>query len=288
MDSMTLYRGMDIGTAKPSNSDRDRVPHHLVDVLDPCEPASVDWYVNSADRICQDIFARGRRPLLVGGTPLYLKACLRGLFEGPPADATLREKLTSEAEDAGSESLHVRLEDVDPKSAQRIHPRDTRRIIRALEVHQLTGRPLSEYQIQFALPAHPLPPVACLVRPREELYRRIDDRVLRMLGAGWIEEVRRLIGQPRPPTREALQAAGYREIVQFLDGELECEEMVGRIQTRTRQLCKRQLTWFRHLEECSFFETSESEPIESVVRRIGDFLECPNEVNGSEETKPRS
>ena len=149
MDSMALYRGMDIGTAKPTADDRRRVPHHLLDVLDPWESASVAWWLRQAAECCREITGRGRRVLFVGGTPLYLKALLRGLFDGPPADAELRRRLTEEAERLGAPTLHARLATVDAVSAGRLHPNDVRRVIRALEVWELTGRPLSAWQTQW-------------------------------------------------------------------------------------------------------------------------------------------
>ncbi len=149
MDSMALYRRMDIGTAKPTSAERRRVPHHLLDVLDPWESASVAWWLQHALACCQDIVRRGKRPLFVGGTPLYLKALLHGLFDGPPADEAIRRRLSEEAAIHGSESLHARLAAVDPVSAARLHTNDLRRLIRALEVWELTGRPISAWQTQW-------------------------------------------------------------------------------------------------------------------------------------------
>lgn len=275
MDSMTLYRGMDVGTDKPTRAQRDAVPHHLVDVLEPWESASVDLYLRLADRAALEILARGKRPLFVGGAPLYLKACLRGIFEGPPADPELRKSLEREAADAGAPELHRRLRSIDPAAAARILPGDLRRIVRALEVYHATGRPISEWQTEFRRKASPTPPVACIVRPREEQHRRINERVVRMLEAGWVEEVRRLMSEApqRRPGRSARQAVGYEEIVLHLEGRLSRAEMVDRIQTRTRQFYKRQMTWFRHIEECVWIETSEQEPDHVLLERIVRFLE---------------
>ena len=149
MDSMALYRGMDVGTAKPGPDERRRVPHHLIDVLDPWESASVAWWLRRAAECCTEIENRGRRVLFVGGTPLYLKAVLHGLFDGPPADEQLRRRLADEAETLGPAALHARLADVDPVGAARLHPNDVRRVVRALEVWQLTGRPISAWQTQW-------------------------------------------------------------------------------------------------------------------------------------------
>jgi tRNA dimethylallyltransferase len=271
MDSMALYRGMDVGTAKPDAGQRRRVPHHLIDVLDPWESASVAWWLGRAAECVREIEARGKRALIVGGTPLYLKALLHGLFDGPPADAELRRRLTEEAERLGSAALHARLAAVDPASAARLHPNDARRIIRALEVWQLTGRPLSAWQTQWKdketrrqgdkengepgdSSSHCLPvslsPCLYLDLPRGELYARIDSRVVRMFDAGLLDEAAALRRLPRPLGREAAQAVGYQEAFAHLDGLTTRDEAIRRIQVRSRRLAKRQLTWFRQMPEC--------------------------------------
>jgi tRNA dimethylallyltransferase len=254
MDSMTLYRGMDVGTAKPGPEERRRVPHHLLDVLDPWESASVAWWLERAAACCRDIEARGRRPLFVGGTPLYLKALLFGLFDGPPADEALRRRLAAEAERLGRAALHARLARVDPAAAARLHANDVRRVVRALEVWELTGRPISAWQRQWpgaGQGGSPVPDRAMwLDLPRPEVYRRIDARVEGMIAAGLVDEVRALRRLPRPPGREASQALGYKELFDHLDGRATLAEAVERIQTRSRNLAKRQLTWFRHLPGC--------------------------------------
>jgi tRNA dimethylallyltransferase len=280
MDSMALYRGMDVGTAKPMPEERCWVPHHLIDVLDPWESASVAWWLERAAACCREIEARGRRVLIVGGTPLYLKALLRGLFDGPPADETLRRRLTAEAEEMGCSALHSRLAAVDPATAARLHPNDVRRVVRALEVWELTGKPMSAWQTQWRSakrgsrmedrgssadggayevdpPSSILHPrssilVLCLDLPREHLYAHIDARVRQMFAAGLVEEVRALQNVGHPLSREASQALGYKETFAFLAGQATLEETIVRIQTRTRQFAKRQLTWFRHLPECQF------------------------------------
>jgi len=273
MDSMTVYRGLDIGSAKPSIEDQAKVRHHLLDLLDPSESASVDWYLRHARTAAADIAGRGKLPLFVGGTPLYLKAALRGLFEGPAADLALRARLENEAKGAGVLELHARLAKVDPRAAIKIQPTDLRRIVRALEVFEKTGTPISEWQRQFDRPADPRPPVACIVQPTAELKRRIDCRVLAMIDAGWIDEVCRLRDRPAPLSREASQAVGYMEIGEFLDGRIDRSTMVARIQARTRQFRKRQMTWFRHIEECRFVETGAHEPFASLAERVAAFFE---------------
>jgi tRNA dimethylallyltransferase len=254
MDSMTLYRGLDVGTAKPTAEERARVPHHLIDVLDPWQSASVAWWLDRAEHAVKEIQARGRTVLFVGGTPLYLKALLHGLFDGPQADPQIRDRLTAEADRDGPAGLHTRLAVVDPTAADRLHPNDQRRVIRALEVWELTGRPISDWQRQWRentdLDAGPA--VYCIERPRQELYDRIDRRVLDMLAAGWLDEARRLRQLNPPVSREVFAAIGYRELFAFLDGRTTWDETVQAIQQRTRTFAKRQLTWFRHLPACRF------------------------------------
>ncbi len=255
MDSMALYRRMDIGTAKPTPEQREQVPHHLVDVLEPWESANVAWWLREAERVCRDIEARGKRVLFVGGTPLYLKALLFGIFEGPPADDAIRQRLSEEAERVGLAELHRQLEAVDPASARKIHPNDLRRVIRALEVHQLTGTPLSAWQTQWAAPLPPAdesepPAIVWLDLPRETLYERIDRRVVAMFDAGLVEEVRQLRSLEQPLSVEASQALGYKEVFAYLDGHSALSATIAEVQMRSRNFAKRQITWFRHLPGC--------------------------------------
>jgi tRNA dimethylallyltransferase len=271
LDSMALYRGMDIGTAKPTREERAAVPHHLVDVIGPHEEFSVAQFLAAADAAVREIKGRGRVALFVGGTPLYLKALLRGIFSGPPADWELRRRLQDEAAREGEESLHKRLAAVDPRSAGRLHPRDTRRVIRALEVFEKTGRGISELQRQFhrARPAEECR-VFVLDCPRGELARRIDRRVDAMFAAGLVDEVRRLLASPTPPGRTASQAVGYREVIEHLRGERDLAETIELVKLRTRQFAKRQMTWFRSLSECRFVEMSSERSAADVAREIAD------------------
>ncbi len=260
LDSMTVYRGMDIGTAKPSSADRARVPHHLLDVLDPWESLTVAGWLERAEAACTDITVRGLRPIFVGGTPFYLKALLHGLFPGPPADVGLRANLEADADRDGNAALHARLAAVDAKTAARLHPNDVRRVVRALEVHALTGKPISEWQqtwdtVSFSATPQAAPPPARipavkLELPRETLYDRINRRVTAMLDAGWMDEVRQLKELPQPLSREARQALGYREMLEYIDNGGDWDETVNRIRIHTRQFAKRQLTWFRHMPVC--------------------------------------
>ena len=281
LDSMTLYRSMDIGTAKPSLEERARVPHHLIDVLDPWESGNVAWWLREAAVCCREIESRGKQVLFVGGTPFYLKAIVQGLFESPPVDEELRSQFEEQARLHGVDFLHAQLLAVDPITGKRLHPNDVRRVVRALEVWKLTGKPLSEWQQQgwWGPEAHPRngegenpsPPSLlgkggrglgsdefsrCLVLevPREELNNRINKRVEAMVEAGWLDEVRRLRGLSRPLGKEASKALGYRELAAFLDGLGSLTDAVQMIQLRSRQFAKRQMTWFRHLPGCELCE----------------------------------
>ena len=269
MDSMALYRDMDIGTAKPSRRQREAVPHHLIDLIGPHEEFSLAQYIEAAHGQVEEIRARGHKALFVGGTPLYLKGLLRGIFEGPPADWDFRKQLKEEAQQHGSEVLYRRLAQVDPISAQRLHPNDTRRLIRALEVYEKTGRPISELQQQFEIGREP---EACRVFvldwPRERLHARIDRRVDEMFAAGLVDEVEQLLARPEPLGRTARQAVGYREVIEHLAGEHDLQETVELIQLHTRQLAKRQATWFRSLSECRFVPMTESSDTTAIVDRI--------------------
>jgi tRNA dimethylallyltransferase len=247
MDSMTLYRGMDIGTAKPTPAERERVPHHMIDVLDVHESANVAWWLERAAAACDDIRARGKRPLFVGGTPFYLKAMLHGIFEGPPIDTGLRRELEREANALGPVAFHAKLAAVDPAAAAKIHANNIRRVVRALEVHTATGIPMSELQCAASWDAPPRKMAAVMLDwPRNVLAARINTRVDAMLAAGWLEECRTLLG--RGFSKEARQAVGYSLLMDALRSPSSSLESIAElIRQQTRQFAKRQLTWFRKL-----------------------------------------
>jgi len=280
MDSMTVYRGMDIGTAKPTAQERAEVPHHLIDELEPHQSANVAWWLARATNVCAEIRARGKRPLFVGGTPLYLKAIRHGLFDAPPADPLIRAKWDAFAEQHGLPELHAQLMAIDAKSAARLHPNDVRRVVRALEVYDLTGKPLSSFQQTWDSPsfANATPTTAsipCIILewPREELYARIDRRVRAMFDAGWLEEARRLRAQPL--SREAGQALGYRELFALLASETpELEATIALVRMRTRQFAKRQLTWFRSLKFCTKVAADSAD----IIGEIADLGLLPAKI----------
>lgn len=277
LDSMAVYRGMDVGTAKPTVEQRRRVAHHLIDVARPNEDYSLARYVEEAHAAIEAIRGRGRQVLFVGGTPLYLKALLRGIFSGPPADWEFRHQLESEARQHDAEFLHRRLAKVDPVAAGRLHARDWRRLIRALEVYEKTGRPISDWQQQFDEPR--IEPqrsrVFWLNWPRESLYARIERRVDAMFAAGLVDEVRTLVEQYGNLSRTASQAVGYREVLKHLQQQGDLDEVIALVKTRTRQFARRQLTWFRRLSECRPVEVAGEESPRQLAARILDLAPLP-------------
>lgn len=272
LDSMALYRGMDIGTAKPSADDRQRVTHHLVDLLEPNEDFSISDYTRRAHETIAEIRSRGREVLFVGGTSLYLKAMLRGLDPGPPADWEFRREVDAEVERVGIEALHERLRQVDPLSAAKLHPHDKRRIIRALEVFRATGQPISHRQMQFDEgAAAERCRVFALFWPRAELHRRIETRVDRMFAEGLVDEVRGLLARFGSISRTATQAVGYREALAHLEQHVPLDRTIETVKARTRQFARRQETWFRSLSECRRVAmTPDATPAEVAERIVAD------------------
>lgn len=271
LDSMAVYRGMTIGTAKPSVADRDCVRHHLIDIAEPVEDFSVTEFIRLAHDAALEISVRGSVPLFVGGTGLYLRSILRGIFEGPEADWNLRHHWEQQAVLHGPDWLHAELSVRDPAAARRLHPNDMRRIIRAIEVHELTGKPLSEDQHHRPRPLEERPScVVWLHPPRHWLHARINCRIDRMMQDGWLEETRLLLESERPPGRTARQALGYRELIRHLEGEISLWDAIEQIKISTRQFAKRQHTWFRNLEECQPLEMtgheSAAELADSILR----------------------
>jgi len=269
LDSMALYREMDIGTAKPTAEQLAAVPHHLIDVISPHEEFSLAQYVDAAHECIREIKTRHKEVLFAGGTPLYLKGLLRGIFKGPPADHEFRRQLREEAGQLGSGVLHARLAEVDPAAAEKLHPNDTRRLIRALEVYEKTGQPISRLQKQFdiARPAEECH-VFMLDWPREQLQQRIDQRVETMFAQGLVDEVRRLLDKPQRLSKTAGQAVGYRELIEHLAGKHDLARTIELVKTHTRQLAKRQATWFRSLSECRRVPLSGEIDAADVARRI--------------------
>ena len=272
MDSIKVYRGLEIGAARPDPDALHGLHAYLAGVCDPDESFSVGRYLDQAADAVREIRARGRRPLFLGGTPLYLQGLLRGFFRGPPADPALRERLSTEAEEHGVESLHARLSAVDPVAAARIQPRDFKRICRALEVHQLCGRPLSELQeSETRRVVDGRFRVAGLTCEPSLLHRRQELRVDRMLERGLVDEVRRLRAAGRLRGEAAL-AIGYREVADHLDGRCSLDEARDAIVVATRQLHRKQRKWFRRFPEIRWVERTERDTAEELIRRVREAL----------------
>ena len=276
VDSALVYRGMDVGTAKPGPDILRVAPHHLIDIRDPAEPYSAAEFRQDALAVMDDIHARGRVPLLVGGTFLYFRALEHGLSDMPPADPALRAQLEAELQAEGLPALHRRLQAVDPEAAARIHATDPQRILRALEVHALTGQPLSA--LHAAGRGAPLPwrllKLALVPADRAVLHARIQQRLMAMLAGGLEDEVRAL--RSRGDLRAelpALRAVGYRQMWAALAGAEPMEGVAERILVATRRYARRQLTWLRGEPEVEYFELDDERLVRQLQRRLDEWLD---------------
>jgi tRNA dimethylallyltransferase len=272
-DSMQVYRHMDVGTAKPSLLERQRVPHHLLDVVDPDEEFNAAIYRSLAVPLIRDLLSKGKVCFVVGGTGLYIKTLLGGLLQCPPADRGLRETLRGQVEAEGLEAMHRRLEERDPASAKKIHAHDRVRILRALEIIAITNKPLSAlvqghgFQ-DFAFEALKI----CLQIDREELYHRINKRSVLMVERGLIEETRNLLAKGYSPDLKPMKSLGYRHAVRYLEGRYDRDEMVRQLQLDTRRYAKRQLTWFRADPSVIWIDPQRKE---HLVETIASFAHEP-------------
>ena len=274
-DSMQVYRGMDIGTAKPGAEDLKKVPHHLLDIRDPDEPCSVGQYIPLFRETVGDITRRGCIPVAVGGTGLYLRGALGGVFEGPERDDVLRKELRSlETDDPGI--LYSLLKAKDPSTAANTMPNDQVRIIRALEVHELTGAPISRLQQEHSFKDRPFDAVIyCMTPPREELYRWIEERVEKMMKSGLLTEVKGLRDKGYGRALTSMKALGYRELLAHLDGETSLEEAVELIKRNTRRYAKRQITWFKGEEGVKWLEYSHRDELPDLACQIAKEVQSP-------------
>ncbi len=273
VDSMQVYRRMDIGTAKPSPQERQLVRHHLIDILEPSESCSVARFVELADAAIAESAGRGRLPLGVAGTPLYLMGLMYGMFEGPSADAGFRSELARRAERDGLASLHAELARVDPDAAGRIHPNDYKRIERALEVYYLTGRTLSSQQRQWDAGVLRYPATIVGVRrTKEDASQRINARVKAMISAGLVEEVRSLLADPGGLGDQARQALGYAQVIDHLEGRSSLDEAVEQIKIQTRRFAKHQRTWFRKFPTTRWIDAEPAEPAASISERLHEAI----------------
>lgn len=271
VDSMQVYRGMDVGTAKPTAEQRARVPHHLLDLVDPSEAFSVAAFQAAAREAVDDVRRRGPRPLLVGGSGLYLRAVVDRL-EFPGTESDVRGDLEEEAAAVGAERMHGRLAEMDPVAASKIEPANVRRTVRALEVAAITGRPFSSYAAAWdSYPPDRVRAVGVRLTP-EQLSTRAEQRVQEMLAAGWIDEVQRLVAAGFGGWLTSTQAIGYAELARHLAGELGLEDAVRQTVTRTRHLARRQMAWFRRDPRIRWFD-ADDDGAASVVDDLVAYLE---------------
>lgn len=270
-DSMQVYRGMDIGTAKPSPEVRHRVPHHLIDIADPDQEFSASDFRREAEKAIADIAGRGKNAFIVGGTGLYIKALLQGLVDSPSGAGDVRLELEEEARRHGNDALLGELTRVDPVTAERLHPNDLVRIIRALEVYRMTGNPISQQRSSHGFRGD----YYCVLKlgltvERRELYERINRRVERMMAAGLVDEVRTLLEHGFSTQLKALRSIGYRQICAYLSGEYSLDEGVRLIQRDTRHYAKRQMTWFKNDNEINWVEYSDN--FASIYNNVIEFF----------------
>ncbi|MBI3570013.1 MAG: tRNA (adenosine(37)-N6)-dimethylallyltransferase MiaA [Gammaproteobacteria bacterium] len=271
VDSSQVYRGMDIGTAKPTREEQARAPHRLIDIRDPAQTYSAAEFCADAAREMEAITRAGKIPLLVGGTMFYFHALESGLSDLPSADAEIRERLTAEAAQMGWEELHRRLQAVDPESAKRIHPNDAQRIQRALEIYELTGQSLSELSStgqRVSLP-YRLIKIALWPQDRKKLHARIEQRFRVMLEQGFLPEVEKLYARgDLQASMPSVRTVGYRQIWEYLTGKINYSEMIEQALAATRQFAKRQITWLRRYPDIRAFDSNNSIP----VRESQDYL----------------
>lgn len=258
-DSMQVYRGMDIGTAKITEAEMKGIPHHLIDIHDPLDAYSTAEFQEQGTRLIEEISSRGRLPFIVGGTGLYIESLCYGFrFSEAVADEAFRSEQDAYAEEHGAEALHARLAAVDPASAERLHPNDRRRIIRALEIYHQTNIPLSD---SLSEQKKESPYELCLIgltMDRKKLYKRIEERIDQMVAQGLVAEVQGLLERGYSRSLVSMQGLGYKEIAAYLEGETTLEEAVILLKRDTRRFAKRQLSWFRHMKEIQWIDVEES------------------------------
>ena len=271
-DSVQVYRGMDIGTAKPSAELRQRVAHHLIDIVSPASNFSASDFRREAAGAIADIMRRGKKVFVVGGTGLYIRALLQGLVDSPSGDDDIRKELSEEADRKGESELLGRLSAVDPVTAARLHPNDRVRIIRALEVYQLTGRPISQFRHEHGFTEnHYLHLKIGITVERQDLYRRIERRVEQMMGQGLVREVSELLEGGYDAGSKAMRSIGYRQICSFINGDYDLAEAVRLIKRDTRRYAKRQITWFKLDDEINWVEYPDS--FATICKNVIEFFD---------------
>lgn len=275
VDSVLVYKGMDIGTAKPTADERKGIPHHLIDILDPAEVFSTGRFRKLALQLMEDISRRGKVPILVGGTMLYFNALFNGLASLPEANPDVRKKLDEELLATGKEAMHARLKSVDPESAERIHPNDPQRVQRALEVYQLSGKPITQFFVEAQQDQIPYQKTKLIVAPedRKQLHEKIAQRFKLMIELGLIEEVSALYQRGDLTEKmPSIRAVGYRQAWSYLQGEYDLDTMIEKAIIATRQLAKRQFTWLRREQDALQYASSEKHLSEKVLQSIQHLL----------------
>ncbi len=274
-DSMQIYRGMNIGTAKPTTNERQGIPHHLLDICEPDEPFSVARYVELADAAAQDVLSRGMTPIVVGGTGLYMDALIEcSIFSGDETDLTVRQKYQDMADAQGNLAVHALLAAVDPESAQRLHPNNLKRVIRALEVYEQTGLTIGEFNRRHKRPAPKYSAVKIGVCPtdRQTLYDRIDKRVDQMLSDGLLQETQGLLAKGAL-TGTAAQAIGYKELLTFLEGRDTLDSCVQLLKQHSRNYAKRQLTWLKRDDSIHWIYYNRDEDFSNILQEATEYLQ---------------
>lgn len=270
IDSMKVYRRMDIGTAKPPKEAREAVRYHLIDVAEPSESFSVGKFLDLANEVVDQITKRGKPVVAVGGTALYIKALLYGLFEGPGADCTIRDELKDIIRREGVQSLYEYLQRIDPVVAARISSNDQKRIVRAIEVYRLTGQPISAFQKQWQDDLQPLQDwfVLGLRRDKKAESSRINSRVKKMIDAGLVDEVKGLLAEDKQLSTQARCAIGYAEIIDYIEGRCGLDEAIELIKKNTRQFAKHQRTWFKRFADVHWLDIGEGDTFDAVLSRV--------------------
>ncbi len=275
VDSALVFKGMDIGTAKPALAERAEIPHHLIDILDPSETFSTGQFRTQALALMDAITRRGKIPILVGGTMLYFNALANGLAELPRANPVIRARLDQELEQSGKEALHQRLANIDPQAAARIHPNDPQRIQRALEVYEISGKPLSSFFNKDQGLALPYQQIKLIIAPpdRKMLHDVIAQRFREMLAQGFIDEVEKLFKRGDLSEKmPSIRAVGYRQVWSYLKGEDDIETMTEKAIIATRQLAKRQFTWLRRETDAASFQTGEADLLVKVLAKVNSCI----------------
>ncbi len=268
-DSRQIYKLMDIGTAKPTKEEREKVPHHLIDLILPDQKFTAFDYGKKAREIINLTIKNGKQPIAVGGSGLYLKALTEGFFQGPAAEPKIRERLQGEAQRLGEPHLYNRLKKEDPRAAERIHPHDLVRIIRALEVFESTGKPITAWQLEGNYEPFPMSFIKIgLTLERKRLYERIDRRVEEMFKRGLLEEVKSLKEKGYTPELKAFKTVGYQELFSYLNGELDLSATIEKVKLNTRHYAKRQMTWFRKDKEIIWLDIMENDLIIKVLEHF--------------------